>query len=56
MQGQAFDRTAAANELQQLLLDNDHIIGFLNELAATQPPQSDPNCPAGSPWTARVAR
>ncbi|MGH3669273.1 MAG: GAF domain-containing protein, partial [Pseudonocardiaceae bacterium] len=27
------DRAAAAHELQQLLIDTDHITGFLNELA-----------------------
>jgi GAF domain-containing protein len=33
MQDHAFDRATAARELQQLLLDTDHITGFLNELA-----------------------
>jgi GAF domain-containing protein len=33
MQDHAFDRATAAHELQQLLLDTDHITGFLNELA-----------------------
>jgi GAF domain-containing protein len=33
MQDRAFDRATAAIELQQLLIDTDHITGFLNELA-----------------------
>ncbi len=33
MQDHTFDRATAANELQQLLFDTDHITGFLNELA-----------------------
>ncbi len=33
MQDHDFDRATAATELQQLLLDTDHITGFLTELA-----------------------
>ncbi|MGH3774620.1 MAG: GAF and ANTAR domain-containing protein [Pseudonocardiaceae bacterium] len=33
MPDHTFDRATAVNELQQLLIDTDHITGFLNELA-----------------------
>lgn len=33
MDGYSFDRAAAASELQQLLIETEHITGFLNELA-----------------------
>lgn len=33
MQDHSLDPTIAAHELQQLLLDTDHVTGFLNELA-----------------------